>query len=128
MISVIARLAPQHVLHHWCIDRACANSIDTDSAMDRNPYAAPTSEIETPTQGTVSMARYGVLCLPTLLGLLTACVLVSRLAGVPVWWGTGLAGLLAAVQFAHWRFVRTHRRAMSRIELKRFALACAAAF
>jgi hypothetical protein len=96
--------------------------------VDRNPYAAPASELENPTQGTVSMPRYGVLCFVVLLVILTAYVLVSRLAGFPVWQGVGIIGFLAAVQFTSWRFVRTHRRVMSPLELKRFAITCAVAF
>jgi hypothetical protein len=101
---------------------------DVVFGMDPNPYAAPVSSLDTPTPGTVSMMGYGVLCLLALLVTLTAYVLVSRLAGVPTWQGAGILCLLASVHFAGWRFVRTHRRVMSPLELKRFALACAVAF
>ena len=96
--------------------------------MDRNPYAAPASPLDSPTQGTVSMVRYGLLCFVTLLVIITAYALLNYFAGVPMGQGVGIVGLLASVQFAGWRFVRTHRRVMSPRELKRFALACAAAF
>jgi hypothetical protein len=96
--------------------------------MDRNPYAAPASNLDTPTQGTVSMARYGALCFIALLVILTCYVFVSRLAGVRLGQAAGILGLLASVQFSSWRFVRAHRRVMSPLELKRFALGCAAAF
>lgn len=96
--------------------------------MDRNPYAAPASEVETPTQGPVSTARYGLLCFITLLVLLAAYITMSRLAGRAVSPGVGIVELIASVQFASWRFVRTHRRVMSRSELKHFALSCGLAF
>jgi hypothetical protein len=96
--------------------------------MDPNPYAAPASELETPTPGIVSMVRYGLLCFVALLVIITAYALLSYLAGIPAWPGAGIVGLLVSVQFAGWRFVRTHRRTMSPLELKRFALACAVAF
>jgi hypothetical protein len=96
--------------------------------MDRNPYAAPTSELEMPTPGTVSMVRYGAVCLLTLFLIVTTFALTSRFAGAPLWPGISLVGLAASIHFAGWRFVRTHRRVMSRIEMKRFALACGVAF
>src|SRR3954451_998255 len=96
--------------------------------MDRNPYAAPASTLDTPTQGTVSMVRYGALCFIALLVILTGYVFVSHLADVRLGQAAGILGLLASIQFSSWRFVRAHRRVMLPLELKRFALACAAAF
>ena len=86
--------------------------------MDPNAYAAPGSSLETPTPGTVSMVRYGVLCLLALWVILTAYVRLSRLEGVPVWQWAGTLRLLASVQSSSWRFVRTHRRVMSPLELQ----------
>jgi hypothetical protein len=96
--------------------------------MDRNPYAAPAAELDTPTQDPVSMARYGLLCFITLLTLLAGHVGASRLAERPMWQGVGILELILSVQFASWRFVRAHRRVMSRSELNRFALSCGVAF
>src|SRR4051812_10283046 len=96
--------------------------------MDRNPYAAPPTALESPTLGTVSMVWYGFLCFLGLLVTLAGGVLMSRIAGAAAQWSLALLGLLASIQFAHGRFVHTHHRRMSRLELQRFALACAAAF
>ena len=96
--------------------------------MDRNPYAAHTVSSDTPTPGTVPMTRYGVLCCLALLAIITAYGLLSRLTGIPTGPYIGVGGLLISVQLAAGRFVRTHRRVMSRIELHRYALTCAVAF
>jgi hypothetical protein len=96
--------------------------------MDRNPYAAPTAELDIPTQGTVSMARYGVLCFLVLLVIDATFGLLSRLMGIPSGPYIGVGGLLISIHLTAARFVRTHGRVMSRIELQRFALACAMAF
>jgi hypothetical protein len=96
--------------------------------MDPNPYVASASSLETPTPGTVSMVRYGLLCFVTLWVTILGYLLVSRLTGVRMGQWAGILCLLASVQFSSWRCVRTHRRVMSRLELQRFALACAVAY
>jgi hypothetical protein len=96
--------------------------------MDRNPYAGPTTPLETPTRDTVSMVGYGFLCLLGLVVILIVLGLISRMTQRSLPQGTQLLELLVGVQFTSWRFVQTHRRVMSPIELKRFALACAGAF
>jgi hypothetical protein len=96
--------------------------------MDPNPYAAPTSSLDTPTPGTVSMVRYGVLCFIALWVFILGYALVSRLTGVRIGQWAGILCLLASVQCSNGWFVRTHRRVMSPLEFKRFALACIAAF
>jgi hypothetical protein len=78
--------------------------------MDRNPYAAPTAELDIPTQGTVSMARYGVLCFLVLLVIDATFGLLSRLMGIPSGPYIGVGGLLisihltAACAMAFWVF------------------------
>jgi hypothetical protein len=96
--------------------------------MDRNPYAGPTTPLETPTRATVSMVGYGFLCFLGLVVILMVLGFISRMTQLSLPQGTQILELLVGIQFTSWRFVQTHRRVMSPIELKRFALACAGAF
>jgi hypothetical protein len=76
----------------------------------------------------VSIIRYGVMCFAGMFLCIVVLNFLETLAGARAPQTTVFVGLFASMQFATWRFVRTHRREFEATELRWFIFSCCLAF